>query len=268
MTMELRKYKFMLLRRATALGVLALFLGTEAFGWTVLRGNLSAAEFMGYVPLADPYHLLQMFSALAVPSSEVLVGALIVLLFSGLVAGRAFCGWVCPLNLVTDSANWLKRKLGLDDAYVISRTLRYWVLGLSLPVSALVGAAAFEWISPVSMLHRGVVFGMGLGWVAVLSVFLLDLLVSRNGFCGHLCPLGGFYSIFGRYGAIKPKYKRDKCNMCMKCFEVCPERQVLGLVGNASGWVLSGECINCGRCIEVCDERAIKFGIKSLINVN
>jgi len=46
----------------------------------------------------------------------------------------------------------------------------------------------------------------------------------------------------------------------MKCLDVCPERQVLHMVGKQSGAVLSGECINCGRCMEVCNDNAVRFG--------
>ena len=109
------------------------------------------------------------------------------------------------------------------------------------------------------MLHRGIIYGMGLGWTAVAAVFLLDLLVVKNGFCGHICPLGGFYSIIGRYNIIKPRYIDERCTNCMKCIDMCPEKQVLHMVGKASGLVLSGECINCGKCVEVCDDDAIHF---------
>ena len=49
--------------------------------------------------------------------------------------------------------------------------------GLALLLSALTGVAAFEWISPISMLHRELIFGIGLGLTAVLGVFLFDLFI-------------------------------------------------------------------------------------------
>ncbi|MFT8144368.1 4Fe-4S binding protein, partial [Salmonella enterica subsp. enterica serovar Enteritidis] len=59
------------------------------------------------------------------------------------------------------------------------------------------GIAAFELVSPIGILHRGVIFGMGMGGAAVLSIFLFDLFAVKNGWCGHVCPLGGFYSLIG-----------------------------------------------------------------------
>ncbi len=257
--MALRKFKYLIARRVTQIVVMVLFVCGFQLGWTVIKGNLSSAMLFGVVPLSDPYHVLQMFSAMAIPANDALTGAVVVLAFYAAIAGRAFCGWVCPVNLVTDAANWMRKVFGIEASARLSRDVRYWILGLSFVVSLAMGVAAFEWISPISMLHRGIVFGMGFGWLAIISVFMLDLMVVKNGFCGHLCPLGGFYAVTGRYNVIKPKYDDDKCTKCMKCIEICPERQVLDMVGKKSGLVLSGECVNCGRCIEVCDDDAINF---------
>jgi ferredoxin-type protein NapH len=51
----------------------------------------------------------------------------------------------------------------------------------------------------------------------------------------------------------------------MKCKVVCPEKQVLHMIGKESIPVLSGECTNCARCIEVCDDDALRFSIRDLI---
>ena len=176
--------------------------------------------------------------------------------------GRVFCGWVCPVNMVTDLAAKIRSVFNLDTAWKswdISRDVRYWIAALSLVLSAVLGVTAFEWISPIGALHRGIIYGFGFGWSFVLIVFLFDLFAVKNGFCGHLCPLGGFYSLTGRFGFLRIGYDHDKCTLCMKCIEICPEKQVLNIVGKQSGPVLSGECINCGRCVEVCDDDAVKF---------
>ena len=100
---------------------------------------------------------------------------------------RAFCAWVCPLNIVTDLAAWLRRKLNLKASYSWPRVcvigwFRYcW---LAAPFS---GSALWVWIDPVSALHRGLIFGMGAGWMLIVLVFLLDLLLVEHGWCGHLC---------------------------------------------------------------------------------
>ena len=260
-----REYRFMLLRRISQTAIIGLFLGSNLLGWQVLQGNLSASRLLHAVPLTDPFAVLQIFAARHRVATEALTGALIIMLFFGLIAGRSFCSWVCPLNMVTDAANWLREKAGLavsEKNTVISRKTRYWVIGISLAVSLATGLAAFEWISPIAMLHRGIIFGMGMGWTLVLAVFFFDLFVQRDGFCGHACPLGGFYALITRFSLIRIHHDREKCSLCRKCLVICPEQQVLPMVGKASSAVTSGACTNCGRCIEVCPDNAMKFGIR------
>ncbi len=262
-------YRYLILRRVTQIGILVLFFGANAWGWKILEGNLSSSILFGVIPMSDPYAVLQMVVAGAVIASDLLIGVGVVALFYFLIGGRAFCSWVCPINMVTDSANYLRRVLDIDRAQLerspISRNSRYWILGLSLIVSAFMGIAAFEFISPISMLHRGIVFGMGFGWAAIGMIFLFDLFVLKNGWCGHICPLGGFYSLLGKFSFIRVHHLEENCTLCMKCKVVCPEKQVLHMIGKESLPVISGECTNCARCIEVCDDDALRFSIRDFI---
>ncbi len=262
-------YRYLVLRRIVQVGILVLFFGANAFGWKILTGNLSASLFLGVIPMSDPYALLQMLAAGAVVATDLLIGAAVATVFYFVIGGRAFCSWVCPVNMVTDAANGLRRAFDIDRAQLqkqpIGRNMRYWVLGLSLIVSALAGIAAFEFISPISMLHRGIVFGMGFGWTAIAMIFLFDLFVLKNGWCGHVCPLGGFYSLLGKFSLIRVHHIEENCTLCMKCKTVCPEKQVLHMIGKESLPVLSGECTNCARCIEVCDDDALRFSIREMI---
>ncbi len=258
------KYRFLVARRITQITILVLYVGANLYGWNILTGTLSSSTFLGTVPLSDPFAVLQMYAAGAILAADVVIGALIILLFYGILGGRAFCSWVCPINMVTDLANWLRRKLYLDKVEKkvwLSRNTRYWVLGLALILSLLTGVAAFEFVSPISMLHRGIVFGMGMGTAAVVAIFLFDLFVVKNGWCGHVCPLGGFYSLAGKYAPWSVVHNQPNCTLCMKCKEVCPESQVLHMIGKKSIKVLDMECTNCGRCIEVCDDDALSFTI-------
>ncbi|MCK9492291.1 MAG: quinol dehydrogenase ferredoxin subunit NapH [Sulfurimonas sp.] len=262
-------YRYLILRRFTQVSLLVLYFGANAWGWTILMGNLSSSKVFEIIPLSDPYAALQMLAAGAVLAADLLIGVLILTLFYFIIGGRAFCSWVCPVNMITDSANFLRRKLDFDRVQGIkqpaSRNIRYWVLALSLIISAVMGVTAFEFLSPISMVHRGIVFGLGFGWAAMLIIFLFDLFVLKNGWCGHICPLGGFYSILGKFSLIRVHHTQENCTLCMKCKVVCPERQVLHMIGKESLPVLMGECTNCARCIEVCDDDALGFSIRNLV---
>lgn len=261
------KNKHLILRRISQIGLMILYFGANAWGWKVIVGNLSSSKILDTIPMSDPYAALQMFSAGAILAADIVLGSIIAIAFYAAIGGRAFCSWVCPVNIITDAANYLRRRFGfnkIQKKQPASRSIRYWVLGLSLILSLILGVAAFEFVSPVSMVHRGIIFGMGFGWAAIVVIFLFDLFVLKNGWCGHICPIGGFYSAISRFSLIRVKHQEEKCTLCMKCKEVCPENQVLFMVGKSSKQVLMGECTNCARCIEVCNDDALNFSIREL----
>ncbi|MDH5751446.1 MAG: quinol dehydrogenase ferredoxin subunit NapH [Deltaproteobacteria bacterium] len=265
MTSTPRKERYLLARRIIQLGVPALFILGYRFdlgigGRELIQGNLSASRILDALPLADPLAVSQLLLTGRIPHADVLWGALVVILFYWVLGGRAFCSWVCPVNIIGDSASWLRARLDIPPGFTLPRQLRYGLLALALFLSALTGVAAFEWVSPVGIIQRGLIYGMGLGWLAVAGLFLFDLLVLRHGWCGHMCPLGAFYSLVGRFSLLRIRFQKDTCTSCGKCHRVCPEPQVLALKPLAQkGRVLSGNCTNCARCIEVCPEGSLSF---------
>jgi ferredoxin-type protein NapH len=264
---RLWSWRYLILRRVVQIGVLLLFIGTLHLGWTllgwpVLSGNLSASKLLDQIPLADPFATLQILLTGHVLQTEVLLGAGLVLGFFMMVGGRVWCAWVCPVNMVTDLAGWLHQKTWRTNLFGLPRRLRYMVLALALLLSIVIGLPAFEWVSPIGAMHREILFGLGLGWTALLGIFLFDWLVVKHGWCGHLCPLGAFYSAVARHTAqLRVKFDEPSCSRCGECALVCPEPQVLSIKRLVQdGQVLSGECTNCGRCIPVCPEKSLAFG--------
>ena len=56
------------------------------------------------------------------------------------------------------------------------------------------------------------------------SIFLLVVTL----WCGHLCPVGAFYSLVGKFSILRISApNRENCDDCMDCFAVCPEHQVI-----------------------------------------
>ena len=132
----------------------------------------------------------------------------------------------------------------------------------NLPPVHPTGRLAWEWVNPVSMLQRGLIFGLGSAWGVVLGVFLYDLLVAPRGWCGHLCPMGAFYGLLGRFALVRVSApRRSACDDCMDCFAVCPEPQVIrpALKGSGTPLIRSSDCTTCGRCIDVCGQNVFKL---------
>jgi len=276
-------YKWLILRRFSQLSILGLFmmipicklispaLGYEndcALGW-ILKGNLASSKLFDTIPMTDPMLFLQMLaSGFGNIAIDAVIGASIIFVFYLLVGGRVFCSWVCPVNIVTDAAFWLRTKLKLRGGTRFSRNIRYWVLGMVLVLSAVTGSLAYELINPVSMLHRGLFFGMSLGWFVIAGIFLFDLFITKRGWCTHICPMGAFYGLVGKFSPLRVRADaRADCDDCAECYTVCPESQILKpvLKGEKTGVapvILAGECTNCGRCIDVCGEEVFHFGLR------
>jgi ferredoxin-type protein NapH len=260
-------HKWLLLRRASQLGILTLFLLGPLAGIWIVKGNLTFSYTLDILPLTDPFVLLQSLLTRHLPETKAFVGAAIVLGFYLLVGGRAFCAWVCPVNMVTDAAAWLRQRLGIKGGAHVSRKTRYWILAMTMVLAAATGTLAWELVNPVSMLHRGLIFGIGTAWAVILAIFLLELFVMQDGWCGRLCPMGAFYSLIGKVSLVRAAaVSRAACNDCMDCFAVCPEPQVirpaLKGVNGAGPVILAANCTNCGRCIDVCSKDVFAFGTR------
>ncbi|HAS6970771.1 TPA: quinol dehydrogenase ferredoxin subunit NapH [Vibrio parahaemolyticus] len=260
-----RAHRFLILRRLCQLAIIALFMAGPTLG--VLTGNLSSSMLLDTVPLSDPLIVLQALATGHIPEFNALLGVVIVVVFYAILAPRAFCAWVCPLNIVTDLAAWLRRKFNIKASYRWSPAIRYWLIPVLMLGSALSGAILWTWLDPVAALHRGLVFGMGAGWVLIALVFVLDLLLVEHGWCGHLCPLGAAYGVIGRKSLLRvTAVRREDCTKCMDCFYVCPEPEVLRQpLKEGDRRVMDQNCISCGRCLDVCPEHVFEF--KNRLNV-
>lgn len=253
----LRAHRYLLLRRLSQLSIFALFLLGPLAGIWLVKGNLSSSLTLGVLPLTDPFVLAQVLATRHVPEASALIGAAIVIAFYATVGGRVFCSWVCPVNVVTDAAAWLRRKLRITTGRAPRGSLRYWLLGAVLLASAITGHTVWEAVNPVSMTQRALIFGGTVAWGAVAAVFLFDLLIAPRGWCGHVCPVGASYALVGHRSLLRVSARHSsRCNDCADCYAVCPEPQVivLPLKGKAGhGPVIAdAACTNCGRCIDVC----------------
>jgi ferredoxin-type protein NapH len=260
--------KLLLLRRFSQLLVLFLFLLGPTFGVWFIEGNLSSSLFLDTVPLTDPYVLTQITFSGHWPEFNALLGVAIVICCYLLVGGRVFCSWVCPVNLITDLASYFRRTLRINTSTKLHKNLRQVILASTLLVPLIIGYVVWELINPVSLFHRGLIFGMGYGYLLLIAIFIFDLLVVRNGWCGHLCPMGAFYSHINRLGITKVKAtEREQCDDCGDCYLICPEPHVLkpALKPNKSSdpkLITSQDCTNCGRCIDICHEKVFNYSTR------
>lgn len=251
-----RAHHWLLLRRLSQLGIIGLFLLGPLAGVWIVKGNLSSSMTLGVLPLTDPFTLAQVIAARHWPELSALAGAAIAVACYALVGGRVFCSWVCPVNVATDAASWLRRKFKISTGRS-PRELRYWLIPAILIACAVSGVTVWEWVNPVSLTQRALIFGGSTAFGALAAVFMFDLLVAPRGWCGHLCPVGATYALIGSKSLLRVSAQHSsRCNDCADCYAVCPEPQIIPIAlkgkGGASPVIDSSACTNCGRCIDVC----------------
>ena len=261
--MSIRPVKYLLLRRVSQIGIFLLFLLGPWAGIWIIKGNLSSSLLLDTVPLTDPLVFLQMLATRHMPEIAAVQGVILVVLFYALVGGRVFCSWVCPINPVTDAASWLRRRYKITSGKS-PQDIRWWLIGMILLASALSGIMVWEWVNPVSITQRALIFGGSWVFLIALAIFVLDLFIAPRAWCEPLCPVGASYALIGHKSLVRVSAQESsQCNDCAECFAVCPEPHILPAPLKAkngiSPVVLDSACTNCGRCIDVCEPRVFVF---------
>jgi ferredoxin-type protein NapH len=246
-------------RRLVQLAVAGL-IASPLVGLPVFRGTLAAADLLG-VPLADPLATLQVVLASRVVVPSFIVPAVGITLCYFLLGGRTFCGWICPVYLLTELGDKLRDRLG-SGGRIIPLTTKRWLLLIVIAVTAATGQPLFEMLSPIGMTARAIALG---GWSALsclAGLLLFEIAVSRRLWCRSLCPLGGFYAMVGRGSPLRLRFHRDRCTDCGECTRACPVEEVLvAPLEQGDPQVRAGDCTRCALCIDICPTNALTIGM-------
>ena len=279
---ERKTFPFTIVRHIVQVAVFVLFLmpllvaGWSLFGATTggndamatpaalpFFGTLSSSSVFG-ITVLDPFAMLEVVCAGKTFALDLLIGVLPVLVVYGLIRGRAFCGWVCPVNLLLEIVDWLRKKLHLQVAErVLPRHVKVYVAVAVLVLSAILSFPVFEALSPISFLNKGLVLGSLTGGVTLLAIVVVELFWGHRVWCRSICPLGGFYEVLGKVGLVSVKIDHDACIGCNKCKKAClcdPEILEAPVAGEADR-VCAGDCMLCGKCVEACPAHALSIGV-------
>ena len=277
-----KSFPFTIVRHIVQVIVLAVFLvpvffeGWSLFGGTVggdnamgtpadvfFYGSLSSSSIFG-INLLDPFAFLQYVVASQSLALNALLAVLPVLVFYGLIRGRAFCGWTCPVNLLLEIIDWIRLKLKIKvEERVLPRHAKVYVAAGVLVLSLVLSFPVFEALSPISFINKGLIFGSLVGGITLLAVILVELFWGHRVWCRALCPLGGFYEVVGKVGLLNVAIDNETCIGCNKCKKACLcDPEILDApVAGEDVIVRAGDCMLCGKCIEACPVEALSIKI-------
>jgi ferredoxin-type protein NapH len=100
--------------------------------------------------------------------------------------------------------------------------------------------------------------------LAVLAIVTAAAFFFRRSWC-RICPLGGLIALFNRFppfkwiSGVRIEKTEEKCTKCGVCKRVCPT-QVTQVYDAKEGDVTTSQCLLCLRCVEMCPEKdCLKF---------
>ncbi|MBL8437950.1 MAG: cytochrome c oxidase accessory protein CcoG [Zoogloeaceae bacterium] len=216
------------------------------------------------------------------PQDALLLAIALILAAMGLflvtaLAGRLFCGFVCPQTVYTMLFTWIEAKvegdhlarLKLDQAPMSAEKLARRVTkhGLWLVLAGWTGFTFVGYFTPIREL-AGHLATWNVGpwegfWVLFYAAFTyVQAGFAREAVCQHMCPYSRFQGVMFDAGTRTVSYDvgrgepRGKalqdmpagdCIDCGVCVQVCPTG-----IDIRDG--LQYQCINCGLCADACDE--------------
>jgi len=182
----------------------------------------------------------------------IVVAAMLGGLISGPIAGRWFCGNMCPRG------GFLERVI---STYSPGKTMPAWAKSAKVRVGVILFLFAMVGINgsrdPGNWLHWGRVF-----WTICLVTTTAGVIMAyfwnARAWCA-VCPMGTIQNWTGG-GKYRLEMDPEHCKSCKKCEKACPMRLpiIQGKTKTAAPQVLfSKDCIRCGECEAACPAKTL-----------
>jgi polyferredoxin len=215
-------------------------------GWLPIASlmNLKVLLVTGKLPRIHPAGTLLLIAFLAV----------------SLIFRKSFCGWLCPVGILSEYLGRLGRKCfkrnfrlprWLD---IPLRGIKYILMGLFLYVVASMSVTAirqfldssYGFVDDVKMLN--LFRELGITGAIVLGVLVSGSIIVQNFWCRYLCPYGALMGLVSLASPLRIRRDESLCIDCAKCAKACPS----ALPVDRLVQIQSAECMGCMQCIASC----------------
>jgi cytochrome c oxidase accessory protein FixG len=219
-----------------------------------------------------------------------LILAAIGLFLMNAIAGRIWCGYLCPQTVWTDLFFAVERFIEGDRREHMQRDARKWTLEtwarksakhfVWLMIAWWTGGAWVLYFANAPTLVTGLATGqaplVAYAWIGILTFTTYTLAGHmREQVCLYMCPWPRIQAALTDEYALNVTYRYDRgeprcsvkkaeqlrahneaagdCVECLQCVHVCPTG--VDIRGGANLG-----CIQCGLCIDACDNIMVKLG--------
>lgn len=251
-------------RRIVLLIILVLFL-LQFLKVDVLVGGLSGSVAVWFVKLIDVFAY---FEILAASRNFTTTAFLAVLPIIGiyLIFGRAFCGWVCPMDFLFEIINRIRKWKKMT--FNVSLKIGYGIALTFLAGSLILGIPLFtNYFSHLTNFFRLITSGVFLvrdlpvePTVLIYSGGAIFLLLGLEYFfprlwCRVLCPVGKTLGIFNKVSLLRLRFAKKECSKCRICERVCYMNvKLVRTTDHGQPDLRDTNCIYCGRCVTGCEK--------------
>jgi polyferredoxin len=224
-----------------------------------------------------------------------LIAPVVLLVVFGVLFGKSWCSWMCPLGFVQDLFSRIRTLFGFGH-HNLSGNLKLvtvaikWFFLIAMVVIALgIGIPNFfmrefqyDLVTPFCQICPGKqIFPLVEGrfremlvvdtispvstvmsWLAIVifTWYLLTTSFIRRMWC-RICPMGALLGLFNRFSFLALRKDGKRCTKCGICQRSCPTQVEEVYKEKKKEKIVSPDCTLCFRCVEMCPEKdALKIG--------
>jgi len=208
---------------------------------------------------------------------------LAVVLLTGLLCKRAFCGWACPLGLAGEYLYKLRKRFIKQEFMPPAwldwplRMLKYLLLAallyiiISMPTASIPQYLEGNYHKIADLKMALFFVTPGLITLACFAFILALAAWRRQGFCRYICPYGALLGIISFLSPFKIRRSTQHCLIetkgmnCDKCTRACPANISVHTQKN----IRSDECQACMRCVSACPKKeALHFSTRNGVKLS
>jgi polyferredoxin len=207
-----------------------------------LMSALAGFVFVAPVMPMEIGGITSVLAGLSAPTAGTIVISLVIL--SALVAGRVFCGALCPVGTLQELAYAVTaRKVTARHTQILE------LVRVVIFIVTVIATLYFVDLMAYTGLFDLFSLTLSAGFVVAAALVLISVFFFRP-VCRVLCPFGVLFSLPAALSLFRIR-RTGTCTDCGKCKKACPA-QVAGRDDPKR------ECYLCGRCAKVCP---VKTGV-------